>query len=56
LLTALGVGAGVAVAAWFAGPHLAAALSGAGGFVAALAVQGWLWLRRALHLHADPST
>jgi hypothetical protein len=56
ILTALGVGAGVAAAAWFAGPWLAAALSGVGGFVTALAVQGWLWLRKALALEPARAT
>jgi hypothetical protein len=56
ILTALGVGAGVALAAWFAGPWLAAVLSGVGGFASALAVQSWLWLRKALALEPAQPT
>ena len=48
LLTALAVGAAAGVAAYFAGPWLAALASGVGGFAAALAVQAGLWLRRAV--------
>jgi hypothetical protein len=54
LLAALGIGGAVAAGAWFAGPWLAALLSGVGGFAAALAVQAWLWLRRALGLAVEP--
>jgi hypothetical protein len=55
LLAAVGVGTAVAVGAWFAGPWLAALLSGLGGFAATVALQGWLWLRRTLGLGAEPS-
>jgi hypothetical protein len=48
LLTALGVGFAAGSAAYFAGPWLAVAASGLGGFAATAAVQGWLWLRRVL--------
>jgi hypothetical protein len=54
LLAALGIGGAVAAGAWYAGPWLAALLSGVGGFAAALAVQGWLWLRNALGLGVGP--
>src|SRR6516165_1959852 len=53
LLAALGVGTAASLAAWFGGPYLAALCSGVGGFAAAVAVQGWLWLRRTLGLHAE---
>ena len=56
LLTALGVGAAAGMAAWFAGPYLAALLSGVGGFAATVTVQGWLWLRRSLDLHVEQVT
>ena len=48
LLTALGIGVSVAVGAWFAGPGVSAVISGAGGFAASLAVQGWLWVRKMM--------
>jgi hypothetical protein len=54
LLAALGIGGAVAAGAWFAGPWLATLLSGVGGFAAALAVQAWLWLRKALGLAVEP--
>jgi hypothetical protein len=50
LLAALGIGGAVAAGAWYAGPWLAALLSGVGGFATTLAVQAWLWLRQALGL------
>lgn len=50
LLAAAGVGAAVATAAWFAGPYLATALSGIGGFGTAVAVQGGCWVRRMASL------
>ena len=56
LLAALGVGTAASLAAWFGGPYLAALCSGVGGFAAAVAVQGWLWLRRTLGLHAEQVT
>ena len=48
LLVALGVGFAAGSAAYFAGPWLAVAASGLGGFTATAAVQGWLWLRRVV--------
>jgi hypothetical protein len=48
LLIAAGVGMTVGAAAYLAGPSLAAAFSGIGGFVAAAAVQAGLALRRLL--------
>jgi hypothetical protein len=48
LLASAGVGVLAGVAAYYAGPWLAALASGAGGFAAALAVQAGLWLRRLL--------
>jgi hypothetical protein len=48
LLLALGVGLAAGSAAYFAGPWLAVAASGLGGFAATAAVQGWLWLRRVV--------
>jgi hypothetical protein len=48
LLGALGIGSAVGVGAWLVGPWLSAPLSGVGGFVASLWVQGWLWLRKTL--------
>jgi hypothetical protein len=48
LLLALGVGFAAGSAAYFAGPWLAVAASGLGGFAVTAAVQGWLWLRRVL--------
>jgi hypothetical protein len=48
LLLALGVGFAAGSAAYFAGPWLAVAASGLGGFAATAAVQGWLWLRRVV--------
>ena len=48
LLAATGVGVVLGVAAYFAGPWLAALASGVGGFVTTLAVQAWRWLRRTL--------
>jgi hypothetical protein len=47
LLLATGVGTAVAVGAWLAGPWLSVIVSGIGGFCTTLAVQGWLWLRKA---------
>ena len=52
-LTALTVGGTVAFVAWYAGPSLAALLSGVGGFCTSLAVQGWLWFRRMMTLDAE---
>jgi hypothetical protein len=43
----------VAAGAWYAGPWLAALLSGVGGFATTLAVQAWLWLRQALGLGVE---
>jgi hypothetical protein len=54
LLAALGIGGSVAVGGWCAGPWLSVLLSGLGGFAASVAVQGWLWLRPALGLAAEP--
>jgi hypothetical protein len=48
LLAATGVGVLLGVAAYFAGPWLAALASGVGGFVTTLAVQAWRWVRRTL--------
>jgi hypothetical protein len=48
LVTALGVGCLAGMAVYFAGPWLAVAAGGVGGFAATSAVQGWLWLRRVL--------
>jgi hypothetical protein len=48
LLTALGVGCAAGTAVYFAGPWLAVAAGGFGGFAVTAAVQGWLWLRRVL--------
>jgi hypothetical protein len=44
--TALMIGAGAGVAAYYAGPWLSAAVSGLGAFVATLGVHAGLWLRR----------
>jgi hypothetical protein len=46
LLTALGVGAAAGVAAYYAGPWLSAGLGWLGGFLATLAVQAGVALRR----------
>jgi hypothetical protein len=48
LLLALGVGGALALAAFFAGPWVAAAASWLAGFAAALATQAVLALRRLL--------
>ena len=48
LLVAAGVGLVVGVAAYYAGPWLAALAGGLGGFTTAIAVQAALWLRRTL--------
>jgi hypothetical protein len=48
LVTALGVGCLAGVAVYFAGPWLAVAAGGVGGFAATSAFQAWLWLRRML--------
>ncbi len=48
MLIAAGVGMTVGAVAYMAGPWLAAAFSGIGGFVAAAAVQAGLALRRLL--------
>jgi hypothetical protein len=56
LLGALAVGEAVAVGAWYAGPWLAALVSGVGGFTTSLALQGWLWLRRALDFSPQRAT
>jgi hypothetical protein len=48
LLAATGVGVVLGVAAYFAGPWLAAMASGVGGFMTTLAVQAWRWVRRTL--------
>jgi hypothetical protein len=53
LLTALSVGATAGALAFWAGPHLAALLSGVGGFAATVTVHGWLWLRRSLGLPVE---
>jgi len=55
LAAAAGVGAAVGVAAWFAGPWLASVAAGLGGSTVALAVQAWLWLRRAMTPQAGPA-
>jgi hypothetical protein len=47
-LVALAVGLAAASAAYFAGPWLAVAASGLGGFAATATVQGWLWLWRVV--------
>jgi len=52
IVTALGVGIGLAAVALVAGPWIAALLSGIGGFGSALAVQAGLWLRK---MTAGPS-
>jgi hypothetical protein len=48
LLAAAGVGVAAGLAAYWAGPVLAALASGAGGFATTWAVQAGLWLRRLL--------
>jgi hypothetical protein len=48
VLTALAVGCAAGTAVYFAGPWLAVAAGGFGGFAVTAAVQGWLWLRRVL--------
>jgi hypothetical protein len=48
LLLSVGVGFAAGSAAYLAGPWLAVAASGLGGFAATAAVQGWLWLRRVV--------
>jgi hypothetical protein len=48
VLTALAVGCLAGTAVYFAGPWLAVAAGGVGGFAVTAAVQGWLWLRRVL--------
>jgi hypothetical protein len=55
LLAAVGIGGAVAVGAWYAGPWLLVLMSSVGGFAAAVAVQGWLWLRNALGLQGEQS-
>ena len=52
-LTALTVGVLMAVLVFFAGPWMAAVLSGIGAFVMTLAVQAGLWLRQLLKINAD---
>ncbi len=47
--------ASAGVAAWFAGPWLASLAAGLGGSTVALAVQAWLWLRRAMAPQAGPT-
>jgi len=53
ILLALGIGMLVAIAVAYAGPWLAALVGGIGGFVATLAVQAYLWLRKFLALDAE---
>ena len=43
--TAFGIGAIVAVAAWFSGPTVASTMSGIGAFTSALALQVGFWFR-----------
>jgi hypothetical protein len=52
LLTAVGVGMAAGTAAYCSGPWLAAGVSAVSGFVATLAVQAGLWLRRTFGLYA----
>jgi len=54
LATALTIGAGAGVAAYYAGPWLSAAVSGLGAFVATLGVHAGLWLRHTLGALAAP--
>jgi hypothetical protein len=54
VLVALGVGVVAAVAVYYAGPWLAAAVSGAASFAMTLAVQAGCWLRRAWGLSRVP--
>jgi hypothetical protein len=46
LLTAIGVGAAVGTAAYFAGPYVAAVTGWVAGFAATILVQAALWLRQ----------
>jgi hypothetical protein len=48
LLTAVAVGTAAGIAAYLAGPWLAAGVSAAGGFAMTLAVHTGIWLRRTL--------
>jgi hypothetical protein len=56
ILTALGIGLLVAIAAWYAEPWLAAIAGGIGGFVTSLAVQAGLWLRKVLTRNAEQAS
>jgi hypothetical protein len=55
VLVALGVGVVAAVAAYYAGPWLAAAVSGTATFAVTLAVQVGCWLRKVWGLSRVPS-
>jgi hypothetical protein len=54
VLVALTAGVVTGLAAWLAGPWLAATLGGVGGFTTTLAVQTGLWLRRLLQSLGGP--
>jgi hypothetical protein len=56
LLLALGVGVAAGVAAFLAAPWLAAVLSGLGGFMTAVAVQGGVLLLRLAAVSIQPRT
>ena len=53
ILTAVAIGLLMAVLVCYAGPWMAAILSGIGGFVTTLAVQAGLWLRQLLKIDAE---
>jgi hypothetical protein len=55
LLSALAVGVGAGVAAYYAGPWLAAGVSAVGGFATTIVVHAALWLRRTLGWSIIPS-
>jgi hypothetical protein len=56
LLTALGIGLVVAFVVAYAGPWIGAIAGGIGGFVTTIAVQAYLWLRKALAVDAEPAS
>jgi hypothetical protein len=56
ILTAMAIGALVAVSVRYAEPWLAAIISGINGFVTALVVQAGLWLRKVLAINLEPVT
>jgi hypothetical protein len=53
ILMALAIGVLVGVSVWYAGPWIAAIISGIGGFATTLTVQAGLWLRNVLAVNAE---